>query len=64
MFTGIIEITVPIDAVAAVPAGRRPTLPCPWADAKVGQSVAVNGCYLTIAHLGDAEDPHANPPPE
>jgi len=66
MFTGIVEITVPVGSVAAIPAGRRLTLPCPWADAKVGQSVAVNGCCLTIAELLGAEgaDPHASPPPE
>ncbi|HUB26705.1 MAG TPA: riboflavin synthase [Tepidisphaeraceae bacterium] len=51
MFTGIIEMTVAVAEVAVSNAARRLTLPCPWPDAAVGQSVAVNGCCLTIATL-------------
>jgi riboflavin synthase len=49
MFTGIVEKAVAILAVADAGAGRRLTLPCPWQDAALGQSIAINGCCLTIA---------------
>jgi riboflavin synthase len=51
VFTGIVETTVAISAVGQTPSARRLTLPCPWVDAALGQSVAVNGCCLTIAAL-------------
>ena len=51
MFTGIVELTVPLAAASEIPGGRRLELPCPWPEAKCGQSVAVNGCCLTIAEL-------------
>ena len=52
MFTGIVESTVKVLKVTEAPGTRRLTVPCPWADARLGQSVAVNGCCLTIAGLG------------
>jgi riboflavin synthase len=55
MFTGIVETTVAVKSVAAIDAGRRLTLPCPWTDAVTGQSVAVNGCCLTIAALASGD---------
>src|SRR3982751_2946105 len=51
MFTGIIEKTVPIVGVAHRPDFRRLTLPAPWPDLRLGESIAVNGCCLTIAEL-------------
>src|SRR5947209_16676645 len=51
MFTGIIEKTVPVLSVAHQPAFHRLTLPVPWPDLRPGESIAVNGCCLTIAEL-------------
>lgn len=51
MFTGIIEITVPISLVELAGPNKRLTLPCPWQDAAAGQSIAVNGCCLTISSI-------------
>jgi len=51
VFTGIIETTVAVTAVAENAASRRLTLPRPWPDAQLGQSIAINGCCLTIAQL-------------
>jgi riboflavin synthase len=49
MFTGIIERTLSVLAVADGPRFRRLTLPDPWSDVKLGESIAVNGCCLTVA---------------
>ncbi len=51
MFTGIIERTLPVLAVADGPRFRRLTLPNPWDDVKHGESIAVNGCCLTVAEV-------------
>ncbi len=53
MFTGIVERTLRVVAVADGPMFRRLTLACEWDDVKLGQSVAVNGCCLTIADIGE-----------
>ncbi len=55
MFTGIIERTLFVRGVADGPKFRRVTLPNPWADVKHGESVAVNGCCLTVAELSAGE---------
>ena len=55
MFTGIVEKAVPVVAVADHAGGRRITLGVRWGDEKHGESVAVNGCCLTVAAMtGDA----------
>jgi riboflavin synthase len=51
MFTGIVEKTVKVVAVADGPKFRRLTLATDWADVKLGESVAVNGVCLTIAEI-------------
>ena len=51
MFTGIIEKTVPIAAVAEGPMFRRLVLAADWTDVKLGESIAVNGCCLTVAEI-------------
>jgi riboflavin synthase len=53
MFTGIVEKSVRVLGVAVNPGFRRITLACDWKDVRLGQSVAVNGCCLTIAQIGD-----------
>lgn len=55
MFTGIIEKPAAVTATTAIPAGRRLTIPAPWPDARPGESIAVNGCCLTIATLSPTE---------
>ena len=55
MFTGIIERTLPVLGVADGPKFRRLTLPNPWDDVKHGESIAVNGCCLTVAELPAGE---------
>ena len=49
MFTGIIDRTLSVVSAADGPRGRRLTLPNPWPDVRLGESVAVNGCCLTVA---------------
>jgi riboflavin synthase len=51
MFTGIVETTAAIKVSSDHGSSRRLTIACPWDDARLGQSVAVNGCCLTIADL-------------
>ncbi len=51
MFTGIVESTLQILAVADGPKFRRLTLENKWRDVKHGQSIAVNGCCLTVAEI-------------
>jgi riboflavin synthase len=53
MFSGIVELTVKVAAIRDAGPARRLTLPCPWPDVAIGQSVAVNGCCLTIAALAE-----------
>lgn len=54
MFTGIIESTGHVASVEATPGGGRLTLRAPLlpaAELSLGESLAVNGCCLTIARL-------------
>jgi riboflavin synthase len=51
MFTGIIEKTVRVAAVAEGPMFRRLVLATDWTDVKLGDSIAVNGCCLTVAEI-------------
>lgn len=51
MFTGIVEKSVRVIGVADGPMFRRLTIVCDWPDVKAGESIAVNGCCLTIADI-------------
>jgi riboflavin synthase len=51
MFTGIIEKTIRVIGIADAPRFRRLTLSNTWNDAKLGDSIAVNGVCLTIAEM-------------
>ncbi len=51
MFTGIIERTLRVIGATDGPKFRRLTLPNPWNDIKIGESIAINGCCLTVAEL-------------
>jgi len=51
MFSGIIEKTVKVEEAVDRPKYRRLTLACDWTDVRSGESVAVNGCCLTISAL-------------
>lgn len=53
MFTGIVERTVEVRGVSDHPGGRRLWLRHRWGDEKHGESVAVNGCCLTLAQMDD-----------
>ncbi len=55
MFTGIIEQTVPIKSVTDADGLRHLKMPAPWTDLRLGESIAVNGCCLTIARLSGNE---------
>lgn len=49
MFTGIVETVGEIARVEPLGAGRRLAIAAPWAeDLAVGESVAVDGCCLTV----------------
>jgi riboflavin synthase len=52
MFTGIIEKTARVIAIADGPQFRRITIATGWEDLQLGESIAVNGTCLTIAELG------------
>jgi riboflavin synthase len=51
MFTGIIERSLPLISAADSTGFRRLTLPNPWPDVKIGDSVALNGVCLTVAEM-------------
>ena len=55
VFTGIVEQTAEVAAVADHAGGRRLSLALRWGDEQVGQSIAVNGCCLTIAAIADGQ---------
>lgn len=55
MFTGIIETTSRIIGVASGPMFRRLTVVSLWDDVRLGESIAVNGCCLTVAELPPGE---------
>ncbi len=54
MFTGIVERTVAVESVADHASGRRLSLALRWGDERVGESIAVNGCCLTVAAIDEA----------
>ena len=56
MFTGIVEELGTVAAVEVLPDAQRLTVygPLVCADARPGDSIAVNGCCLTV--VGDATD--------
>lgn len=49
MFTGIVERTVPVLEARDHAAGRRLIVPRAWDDVQHGESIAFNGCCLTVA---------------
>ena len=51
MFTGIIERTLRIRSATDRAAGRRLVVPNAWPDTAHGESIAVNGCCLTVAQF-------------
>ena len=51
MFTGIVEKTVAITQVDDKPNLRRLALAVDFPDVRLGQSIAVNGCCLTVAGI-------------
>jgi len=55
MFTGIIEKMERVLAVADAAGQSRLTLTVPWTDLRPGESIAVNGCCLTISRLTAGE---------
>ncbi|MGA2583581.1 MAG: riboflavin synthase [Tepidisphaeraceae bacterium] len=55
MFTGIIEQTLRVTGVSDVTGFRRLTLENPWPDVREGQSIAVNGCCLTVSTIHGGE---------
>jgi len=58
VFTGIIEATAAVTAIETTPHGGRITLDrVPFAgDVRVGESVAVNGCCLTVTTATPSSD--------
>jgi riboflavin synthase len=55
MFTGIVERTLRVTAVADTPGLRRLSLGVDWNDIKHGESIAINGCCLTVADIAKNE---------
>lgn len=57
MFTGLVETQSPLVDIALEPAGKRLRLarPSDWKELVRGDSIAVNGCCLTIVELGPQE---------
>jgi riboflavin synthase len=55
VFTGLVEAMGTVASTADAPAGRRLAIDLPdlLASLEVGDSVAVNGCCLTVTALGD-----------
>ncbi len=51
MFTGIVERKICVLGVTEGPGFRRLTLESKWGDIKHGESIAVNGCCLTVAEI-------------
>jgi riboflavin synthase len=55
MFTGLVEETAEVVAMEKTTGGARlhVTTPTPWIDLALGESIAVNGCCLTLATISD-----------
>jgi riboflavin synthase len=54
VFTGIVQHTAPILAAQDRDGRRRLSLKPPWGDLRAGDSVAINGCCLTVAAISAA----------
>jgi riboflavin synthase len=54
MFTGIVEKVAQVTGVADGPGFRRLTVALGLDEVKSGQSIAINGCCLTVAEVGAA----------
>lgn len=56
MFTGLVETIGTVKAIRPIEGGARFTLAIPFAsELQLGDSVAVNGCCLTVDHLDEGE---------
>ncbi len=55
MFSGIVEKTAAVSGVTDGPGFRRLTLSAGLKDLRLGQSIAVNGCCLTVAEISAGE---------
>lgn len=55
MFTGIVECTSEVLSVHDHPGGRRLVIRNAWNDLHVGESIACNGCCLTVSHLENGQ---------
>ena len=55
MFTGIVERTARVIAVADGPKFRRLTIAHDWNDVRYGESVAINGVCLTVAEFDEGK---------
>lgn len=53
MFTGLVEAVGRVSDVTATDAGLELRVECPWNDLADGESIAVNGCCLTVLAKGD-----------
>jgi riboflavin synthase len=51
MFTGLVESTGVLSRFDETPAGRLLHVAAPGIDARIGDSIAVNGCCLTVAEI-------------
>jgi len=54
VFTGIVEKTRRVSSVIEGPGFIRLNLPNPWTDVRSGESIAINGCCLTVAEISPA----------
>jgi riboflavin synthase len=50
MFTGIVEQAAPIENISAAPDSIRLSVRSSFKDVKTGDSIAINGCCLTVAN--------------
>ncbi|HEX4125408.1 MAG TPA: riboflavin synthase [Tepidisphaeraceae bacterium] len=55
MFTGIVQDIVRLIGIAETPKFRRLTVAADYPDVRDGESIALNGCCLTVAELGRGE---------
>lgn len=55
MFTGIIESRLEVIGNVQTPGGRRIGVHCPWNDVRAGESIAINGCCLTVASKSNGD---------
>ncbi|MDP9173898.1 MAG: riboflavin synthase [Planctomycetota bacterium] len=51
MFTGIVEKTLRVVSMTSTPKFHRLTLAADWSDLRAGESIAVNGCCVTVAQV-------------